>query len=148
MPKGKQTTTLPAPVEQQPTPEVERTYIVLSRAWYGKANLDSMRPRITDEITLLLTDTERDALYNLEAHIEWVNLGKSGSHPRFTAFGESLPILPFVADVLAEWAALEHLRERSAHNHPHTAPVTVAEICAMLDRAGWTDATPLTPPNS
>jgi hypothetical protein len=101
----------------------KRQFTQLSRAWYGKANLNN---NTVDEITIGLYGEDGSTVG--EFHIEWIRLGNTVS-PKLIAFDDSWNALWFFLDVLEGLSKLDNL---------DTPP---EDICNLLIKCNVEDVT-------
>ena len=98
----------------------ERTFIHLSRAWYGPANLGA-NTRYVDEVTL-----------SDDINVRWYALQDDRPPaPKLEAFDDSWAALAKMGDLLA-WMATQDNKS-----------ITPSDFCRALERLGFTDATPI-----
>jgi len=103
-----------------------RSYIHLSRAWYGEANLTDSNRLDSISFGLYYPGDGCEA----EMTVEWTQL-KDKSVPYLHAFDDSWKALASFGDLLAAIAKVDNKN------------VTPTQFCAILESCGFKDNTPL-----
>ena len=107
---------------------MKRSYIQLSRAWYGETCLKAMQDRtlhVVDDVTIQVETKEK---YH-EAFIKW-HLLNGEPRPQFTAYDDAWAIFRLAPDLFDELA-------RRQDKNP-----TPEEICQLLEELHFEDVTP------
>jgi len=109
------------------TPGRHRSFVHLSRAWYGRTALRD--DRVVDEVSITLGGKEREGV-DYELCVKWVVLGdRAPASPQLRAFDDAWLAFSELADVFA-WMATKH-----------GSTIQPAEFCEALLALGFEDYT-------
>jgi len=107
---------------------MKRSYIQLSRAWYGEIYLKDQRARSVPVVDDVIIQVETKEKYH-EAFIKW-HLLNGEPRPQFAAYDDAWAIFKLVPDLFDELA-------RRQDKNP-----TPEEICQLLEELHFEDVTP------
>ena len=106
------------------TDKMEKTFIQLSRAWYGKTCLDTYGDT-SDEVSIILETEDR----LLEFSIRWLDIGAHGRYPRLQIYDDAWIVFRLLPDLFDE---LSQLQDKSP---------SPEQICGLLEELHFEDAT-------